>query len=285
MLTSSEFDKVVAGAAADKVRLYKEPLIKAMEEFGIDTKLRQAMFLAHIMVESGALGYVVENLNYSAQGLRRTFGKYYRNDQEALAHARQPQKIANRVYANRMDNGNEASGDGWRFRGRGLKQLTGKYNYKLASKDLGYDLLKDPSYLETPEGAARSAAWFWSFNNINKFADKKDIEGSTRAINGGLNGFEDRKKYYERALRSIDLTEEVKPVVKPAPVKGGRVAFKVIKRGSKGVEVEKIQTALDLEVDGKFGPMTEKAVKDFQTKAGVEATGVVDETTYNLLTK
>jgi peptidoglycan hydrolase-like protein with peptidoglycan-binding domain len=162
-----------------------------------------------------------------------------------------------------MNNGNEASGDGWRYRGRGLKQLTGKYNYTLASKDLGVDLLKNPDYLETPEGAARSAAWFWSYNNLNKFADAKDILGSTKAINGGTNGLEDRKKFYDRALNSIDLSSEKQPRNKLVIA----------------------QQKLGLTADGVLGPITKKAISEFQKSKKLPITGDLDEITFNELTK
>jgi putative chitinase len=170
-----------------------------MEEFEINTKQRQAMFLAQCAHESGHFRLVSENLNYSADGLRRVFPKYFR-DVDANDYHRQPEKIANRVYSSRMGNGDEASGDGWRFRGRGLIQLTGKSNYIACSEDLEVDLLENPDYLLTPEGAARSAAWFWWQNDLNDYADKGDIVGCSKRVNGGTIGLEDRKELYESAM-------------------------------------------------------------------------------------
>lgn len=184
------------------LELFHDPLCAAMEEFGIDTPARVSGFLAQCAHESGNFSAVRENLNYSADGLRKIFPRYFR-DIDANQYHRQPEKIANRVYSNRMGNGDEDSGDGWRFRGRGLIQLTGRDNYTACSMDLEMDLLETPEYLETPEGAARSAAWFWWKNNLNSFADKNDIVGMTKRINGGTIGLEDRKKHYFHALEVL----------------------------------------------------------------------------------
>ena len=175
------------------------PLNAAMEEFGIDTPARQAMFLAQCGHESGNFAHVEENLNYKAEGLNKIFKKYFPTLEEAMAYARQPERIANKVYANRMGNGDEASGDGYRYRGRGLIQLTGKDNYDACARALNVDLHGQPDYLETAEGASRSAAWFWSHNNLNRFADADDIVGCTKRVNGGTIGLEDRTHHYETA--------------------------------------------------------------------------------------
>lgn len=176
-----------------------QPLVDAMKEFGIDTPARQAMFLAQCAHESTMFSRVSENLNYRAETLLRVFPKYYKTLNEAAAHARKPELIANRVYSSRMGNGDSASGDGYRYRGRGLIQLTGKNNYTECSKGLNVDLLKTPEYLETAVGAARSAAWFWANNGLNKFADAGDIVGATKRINGGTIGLEERKVLYNAA--------------------------------------------------------------------------------------
>jgi putative chitinase len=178
---------------------YVDALNEAMWEFDIVTNQQKAMFLAQCCHESGHFRAVSENLNYSADGLKRVFPKYFRTIDPAAYH-RKPEKIANRVYASRMGNGNEASGDGWRFRGRGLIQLTGKNNYMACGEDLEVDLLAHPDYLESSEGSARSAAWFWWQNDLNILADKGDIKTCTRKINGGFIGLDDRVELYEAAL-------------------------------------------------------------------------------------
>jgi len=144
-----------------------------------------------------------ENLNYSAKGLMGIFKKYFPTEDLANAYARQPQKIANRVYANRMGNGPEESGDGYKFCGRGLIQLTGKQNYTKFAEDLGISLEDTVAYLETSAGAVSSAGWFWDNNNLNQYCDKDDFVTLTKRINGGTIGLEDRKHHYEIALHAL----------------------------------------------------------------------------------
>ena len=177
---------------------YIDALNAAMDEFEINTSQRRAMFLAQCCHESGHFRAVSENLNYKADSLTRVFPKYFR-DVDPNDYAKQPEKIANRVYGGRMGNGDEESGDGYRFRGRGLIQLTGKSNYIACSEDLEVDLIENPDYLITPEGAARSAAWFWSANDLNKYADSDDIVGCTKRVNGGTIGLEERTELYDEA--------------------------------------------------------------------------------------
>lgn len=179
---------------------YIEPLAEVTEHYDINTPERLAAFLAQIAHESGGFTAVKENLNYSAKGLMTTFKKYFPNEELAKQYERKPEKIANRVYASRMGNGNEASGEGFRFCGRGLIQLTGKQNYSRLAKDLDMTLDELISFLETPVGAVTSAAWFWDNNNLNKYADSGDFVMLTKRINGGTIGLADRKHHYEVAL-------------------------------------------------------------------------------------
>ena len=168
---------------------------------GIDTKERVNMFLAQCGHESGGFSRFTEGLNYSAKGLRATFPKYFPDDDTALKYERQKEKIANRVYANRMGNGTESSGDGWKYRGRGMIMTTGKDNYTEFSKYSGIDAVNNPDLLSSDMSAAiKSAIWFWNKNGLNKFADAKDILGATKKINGGTNGLEDRKKHYNELM-------------------------------------------------------------------------------------
>jgi putative chitinase len=181
----------------EKAQLYIPFITTVLPKFGIDTPLRKAHFLAQVAHESGGLQFTQENLNYSAQGLRSVFGKYFPTIEIANTYARKPEKIANRVYADRMGNGNEASGDGWKFRGRGLIQLTGKENYQKFSDENGIDCVKNPDLLLQPEMALTSACWFWKKKNLNEFADKNDIIMITKRINGGTNGLNDRQQYLD----------------------------------------------------------------------------------------
>jgi putative chitinase len=176
---------------------------KVFEKYEINTKERVAGFLAQCGHESLDFTVLKENLNYGAKGLRGTFSKYFPDDATAAKYERKPEMIANRVYASRMGNGNEASGDGYKFRGRGAIQLTGCSNYTAFAKDVGKTIDDTIVYLETLEGAIESACWFWKKNGLNEIADKKDITLMTKRINGGTIGLEDRKKHWEKNLQVL----------------------------------------------------------------------------------
>ena len=200
-LTAEKLDLIlpnVYGTAT--LQKFIPALNKVIREVPLDSKERVAAFIAQIGHESGEFQTVMENLNYSAQGLRSTFPKYYGSVKSAQPHARQPQKIANYVYQNRMGNGPESSGDGWKFRGRGLIQITGRNNYTALAKYLGKTIDQTIAYLETPEGAVVSAAWYWRVNNLRDLEERNEFVMLTRKINGGTNGLEHRKLLYERAL-------------------------------------------------------------------------------------
>jgi len=180
-----------------------EALEQLLPDYGIDTPLRVAHFIAQCAHESGNFVFIKENLNYKAASLRKVFPKYFPTDEMAAQYANRPEQIANRVYANRMGNGDEASGDGYRYCGRGLIQLTGKDNYTFFAGSLGISVEEASEYLATFEGAAQSACWFWEQNNLNRFADANDVRGLTKAINGGFIGLEDRIKHTEHALHIL----------------------------------------------------------------------------------
>lgn len=182
---------------------YVTPLNEVAEYYEINTPQRVAAFLAQVAHESGGFNFTKENLNYSAKGLMTTFKKYFPTEALAKEYERQPEKIANKVYANRMGNGDEASGDGSKFCGRGLIQLTGKQNYTRFAADLGVTLDECVAYLETPAGAVSSAGWFWDQNNLNAICDRGDIKLLTKRINGGFIGLEDRIHHYELALEVL----------------------------------------------------------------------------------
>lgn len=194
---------------------FNNALRGAMMRYNINTPNRCRAFLAQIGHESGQLSAVVENLNYSAKALRSVFGKYFKTDAEAEQYARKPEAIANVVYANRMGNGDTESGDGWKYRGRGLIQLTGKNNYDKATNEMyalpmGVDFVDEPDLLATPEYAAQSAAWFWEAHGLNALSDQlggvddtEVFKQITKRINGGYNGLEERTALYERAKTVI----------------------------------------------------------------------------------
>ena len=180
-----------------------QALNQLLPDYDINTPQRVAAFVAQCAHESGNFRILKENLNYKAASLRKIFPKYFPDDATANQYASLPNKqeaIANKVYANRMGNGDEASGDGWRFCGRGLIQLTGKDNYSWFAASLGITIEEAAEYLQTFEGAAQSACWFWETNNLNQWADKGDILTLTKRINGGTIGLDDRIKHYNHAL-------------------------------------------------------------------------------------
>jgi putative chitinase len=178
---------------------WTEALNKILPDYGIDTPQRVAAFVAQAAHESGNFTALHENLNYRAVTLRKVFPKYFPTDEMAAQYAQKPEKIANRVYANRMGNGSEESGDGFRYCGRGLIQLTGQQNYQNFADSIETPIEQVPDFLQTFEGAVQSACWFWENNNLNQYADTDDILTMTKRINGGTIGLEDRKRHYEHA--------------------------------------------------------------------------------------
>lgn len=183
---------------------YVEPLNTVAEYYEMTANpARLAGFLAQVAHESGGFVAVKENLNYSAKGLMGTFKKYFPDEATAKAYERKPEKIANKVYANRMSNGDEASGDGYRFCGRGLIQLTGRANYTKFAADLNMSIEDTVAYLETPNGAVASAGWFWDNNNLNQYCDSGDFVTLTKRINGGTIGLEDRKHHFDMAMHFL----------------------------------------------------------------------------------
>lgn len=175
---------------------------KVCQKYAINTPKREAAFLANLLHETAGLTVFIENLNYSKEGLLKVFPKYFDVNQ-ATEYARKPQKIASRVYANRMGNGIEALGDGWKYRGRGGFQVTGKDNYKLLSKSVGVDFVANPDDLLKNDYIMLSAGWFWNANNLNRLADVGNIGSVNKRINGGLNGSAERTKKYNEILSLI----------------------------------------------------------------------------------
>ena len=176
-----------------------------LPEYDIDTPKRVAAFMAQCGHESGGFTLMQENLNYSAKGLVGTFKKYFPTEAHAKPYERKPEMIANRVYANRMGNGDEASGEGWYFRGRGIVQITGKNNYTKCSQSLFESnvLVENPDLLLETEYAIHSACWFWSAARLNELADIGDIKTMTKRINGGFIGLEDRINHYNHAIEIL----------------------------------------------------------------------------------
>jgi putative chitinase len=199
LVTFDQLNDFFEDTSEDIIEKFVEPLNDVMEFYEINNPKRISMFLAQVGHESGGLRTIKENLNYSADGLKRVFPKYFR-DVNPADYAKKPEKIANRVYGGRMGNGPESTGDGYRYCGRGLIQLTGKSNYEAFAADMGWPLAEATEWLSTEEGAAWSAGWFWDSRELNQWADKGDILTVTKKINGGTIGLEDRKSHYEAAL-------------------------------------------------------------------------------------
>lgn len=179
-----------------------------LSEYDINTPKRIAAFLAQCAHESGGFMVLTENLNYRPATLRKLFPKYFPTDSLAAEYCAKPNKqeaIANRIYANRMGNGDESSGDGYRFRGAGVLQLTGRSNHQAFADSLQMAINDVPQFLLTFEGAAQSACWFWETNGLNKWADAGDLVNLTKRINGGVIGLDDRKHHYELALNTIGV--------------------------------------------------------------------------------
>jgi putative chitinase len=179
---------------------WAEALNKILPDYDINTPQRCAAFIAQCAHESGGFTALHENLNYRPETLCKVWPRYF-NAGNANDYAHNPEKIANRAYAGRMGNGDEASGDGFKYCGRGLIQLTGKQNYQAFADSIETPIDQIPDFLQTFEGAIQSACWFWENNNLNACADAGDIVTMTKKINGGTLGLEDRTNHYNHALQ------------------------------------------------------------------------------------
>ena len=284
MLTAQQFKQLFPNA--------KEPegWVNAMNEvfpkYEINTPKRIAAFLAQCGHESAGWTVFSENLYYSAKSLNAVFPKYFvKAGRDANLYAKQPEKIANVIYAGRM--GNTADGDGYKFRGRGPIQLTGKENYTAFGKAMGVDVLTNPDVVSTDKKIAlMSAIWFWNKSGLNALADKDDIKTMTKRINGGYIGLEDRIAHWKSALTMLGNAPTVAPVATVTKEEDEDTQVEtpsIVRRGMKGDIVKEIQTALKLTADGIFGPGTEAAVKKFQADHSLTADGVVGPMTLEKL--
>lgn len=199
IFTQDRLEKALYITDATASQNWFNSFIDSLPEDMIENPNRIAGFLAQTSHESGKYKFLTENLNYSDKGLLKTFSKYF-NESNVMDYARKPEAIANRVYANRMGNGDEASGDGWRYCGRGLIQLTGKNNYQAFADSEQMNVEEVTDYLTTYVGAIRSALWFWNKNNLNTTADAGDLVMMTKKINGGTHGLAERTAEYKRIL-------------------------------------------------------------------------------------
>lgn len=201
ILTKNQLSQLLPGNSY--INEWYEALSQLLPDYDINTPQRIAAFIAQCSHESAGFKFLKENLNYRAESLMRVWPRHFPTIEIARQYAHQQEKIANRAYANRMSNGDEASGDGWRFCGRGLIQLTGRNNYEAFAESIETPVEEIPEYLATFEGAAQSACWFWDTNGLNKWADLGDMVTLTKKINGGTLGLEDRIKHYKHALEVL----------------------------------------------------------------------------------
>jgi putative chitinase len=252
-----------------------------LPRYKIDSIPRIAGFMAQCAHESQDFTRLEENLSYSESALLRVFPRYFGlGKRNAAEYARNPQKLANYVYMDEFRSpsarlGNTQPGDGWRFRGGGIKQLTGRNNYTIFAKGIGKTPEQAADYVRTKQGALESACWFWSTNNLNSFADARDIVGMSRRINGGDIGLADRTARWNAALKILSSNTST-PQTTAIPTI-------TLRRGSRGPEVQRLQRALKISADGIFGPGTEAALMSWQRANGLVADGVANSTTFRLL--
>ena len=256
-----------------EVEEWCEELNKALPKYDITTDKRIAGFISQCAHESMDFTAMSENLNYREETLNKVFPRYFGpGKRNAAEYAKNPEKIANYVYMDEFRTsklGNTQPGDGWRFRGRGLKQLTGRDNYTRFAKDYNMTAEEAAVWVETKEGALASALWLWNTNNLNAIADTGNVAALTKKINGGDIGLADRQARYAKAMAALGGK-----ITASAPAAAPAASGGVLRRGSKGDDVKKMQAKLGLTADGDFGPGTEAALKKWQSANGLTADGV-----------
>jgi len=264
-----------------EVAAWCEELNKALPKYDITTPERIAGFTSQCAHESGEFNQLIENLNYSQQSLERVFPRYFGpGKRNAAEYARNPEKIANYVYMdeNRTSKlGNTQPGDGAKFIGRGLKQLTGRDNYTRFAKDYDMTAEQAAEWLETKEGALASALWFWNTKNLNAVADTGDVVRMTKIINGGDIGLADRQARYEKAMAVLTGKIPLRAANNngtPVNPQITDAVTQVLRKGAKGDAVKRMQAKLGIKDDGDFGPGTEIALKKWQLANGLTADGV-----------
>ena len=270
------------------VDAWYEALIQVMPKYGITTEKRVAHFISQCAHESNNFRSLEENLNYSAKALRAVFGRYFgaAPKRDADEYHRKPEMIANYVYMDEFRKykmGNTEEGDGWRFRGRGLKQLTGRENYTRFGKSIGMSAEEAAEYVATPGGAVESACWFWDTNNLNKIADTDDVVKMTKKINGGTIGLQDRQQRYTKAMKILGAEPSRDMGISTHEDENMELDMDdigILRRGSRGEGVKLMQEALGLIADGIFGPGTERSLKTWQERHGLTPDGIAGPATF-----
>jgi putative chitinase len=253
-------------------------LCEILPKYQITNERRVAHFISQCAHESNNFRTLEENLNYSADVLLRVFPRYFGSGRRSAAeYARNPEKLANYVYMDefrtpRARMGNTQPGDGWRFRGRGLKQLTGRNNYAAFGRTVGMTAEQATDYVSTEKGAIESACWFWNSNNLNFIADTDNVVEMTRRINGGDIGLTDRQQRYNRAIQLF--RNSPRPTIIPTANLNETVRI-----GSSGNTVRAVQAKLGLKADGAFGPATDRALREWQLKNGLRVDGIAGPVT------
>jgi putative chitinase len=267
-------DQLAAMIPSNKeIAAWCEELNKALPKYDITTDQRIAGFISQCAHESMDFNAMSENLNYREETLNKVFPRYFGpGKRNAAEYAKNPEKIANYVYMDEFRTsklGNTQPGDGWRFRGRGLKQLTGRDNYTRFAKDYEMTAEEAAVWVETKEGALASALWFWNINKLNAVADTGNVAALTKKINGGDIGLADRQARYAKAMAALGgKIDAFSPAAAPAASTG------VLRVGSTGHDVKRMQVALRITADGSFGPGTEAALKKWQAANGLTPDGV-----------
>jgi putative chitinase len=278
--TKEHLAEIISADADD----WFDALCELLPKYGITTERRVAHFLSQCAHESAGFKRLEENLNYSSKALRAVFGRYFgpAPKRDAEEYHRQPEMIANYVYMDeyrKYKMGNVQEGDGWRFRGRGLKQLTGRENYTRFGATVDMTAEEAASYVATPAGAIESACWFWDANNLNLIADGDDVKRMTKKINGGSIGLDDRKKRYMHAMQVLGMDAE-DLAADDDDISEILDDIGVLRKGSKGDGVKIMQEALGIGADGDFGPGTERALKAWQASNGLTSDGVAGPATF-----
>ena len=263
-----------------------EALVDVMPKYGINTERRAAHFISQCAHESNNFRSLQENLNYSEKALNAVFGRYFgsaSHKRNAAEYARNPEKIANYVYMDEFRKykmGNVNEGDGWLFRGRGLKQLTGRENYTRFGATVDMTAEEAAAYVATEKGAVESACWFWDANNLNSIADTDDVVRMTKKINGGNIGLADRQQRYAKAMEVFGNPVSLSEDAGDDDIQEILDDIGVLRKGAKGEGVKMMQEALGISADGDFGPGTERALKEWQSANGLVADGIAGPATF-----
>jgi putative chitinase len=283
LITLSQFQQMIP--TNREASIWHPIAIEMFKKYEINTTNRIAGFMAQCAHESSDFRVLEENLNYSAERLLQIFPRYFGKGKANPAdYARNPEKLANYVYmdVNRTKTGalgNTRPGDGWRFRGGGIKQLTGRNNFTRFGQSIGMSPEQAADYVRTRSGAFESACWFWKKNNLARFADANDIDGMSRKVNGGTIGLEDRRTRYNRAKTVLSSAPANSPTVNPQitdAVTQRPVIYPNLRRGSSGDLVRRVQRALNITADGAFGLQTEIAVRSWQRINKYPSNGILD---------